>query len=266
MSQISHLAWAPIKQTDGLLEIHSTTGRLRWSARSSFLLPANIHLYLVRHGETHANQMQIFQGSDYETEWTQLSEKGHMQSRAAGELLVQKIKKERPLCSIKVISSPAERAKQTAAYFLKCNPSFSLQFEIFDCLNEIKFGDMTGKTLEQICALSPQHDRFIYEYRRQGNAQISAGGSESFVDVLTRVYAGLKTWLPTLKVSQEPQVCVMFTHMITAGAVRTLLGDQTLLEQDAQTGPFIRWRQVLANAEPHVWDLAKRIFKKVVAE
>ncbi len=260
----SSTVWAPLAQLDRALEIHGETGRLRWRAGPPISLPSHIHLYLVRHGETLANHMQIFQGSDHETEWTQLSEKGHAQSRFAAEVLTQKIKKEHPHYLVKVISSPAERAQKTAAYFLKQAEEFSPEFEILDCLNEIKFGDMTGKTLEQICAMSPQHDRFIYEYRRQGNAQVSAGGSESFIDVLTRVYSGLQSWLPQFQQSgAQPQVLIMFTHMITAGAVRTLLGDRSLLEDDPQTGPFLRWRQIILNADPHGWNKDDRVFEKI---
>lgn len=256
-------SWVALEELNYSVELDTATGRLRFGSRPALTIPSQIHLYLVRHGETLANQKKIFQGSDQETEWTKLSPEGHGQSQWAGLRLSERLEKNHSDSVVHVVSSPAERARHTADYFIKyAKKKFQPQFQILECLHEIRFGEMSGKTEEEIRAMGSDETRFIEEYRYRANAAVSAASSESFLDVMTRVYRGLSAWVKTLDPG-KPLVVVFYTHMITAAAVRTVFGDRSLNEQDAEAGQFVRWRRMLGNAEPHVWNPATHAFEKM---
>lgn len=260
---LSSSAWTSLDRFDGRVDLNQTTGRLRFGSCPILSVPDKIQLYLVRHGETLANQKKIFQGSDQETEWTSLSTEGRAQSQWAGLRLSEKLEKHHADSLIHVVSSPAERARHTADYFVKCSEKkLRVRFQLLDCLHEIRFGDMSGKTEEEIRAMGPEQTRFIEEYRYRANAAVYAENSESFLDVMGRIYLGLKEWIKTLEVG-KPQVVIFYTHMITGAAVRTVLGDKSLREEDPESGEFVRWRQMLGNAEPYVWNSAAHAFEKM---
>lgn len=257
--------WIPIPQFNQQIELDSALGRIRFGSRPLISHPEGVQLYLVRHGETLANQKKIFQGSDQETEWTQLSAEGKIQSQRAAAMLAKKLEAHHAGAAVHVISSPAQRARHTAEDFIKeLGAKFQIRFELLECLHEIRFGEMSGKTEEEIRAMGPQQTRFIEEYRYRANATVSAGSSESFLKVMERVHQGLAAWIKQLE-QGKPQVVVFYTHMITGAAIRTVFGDLSLKEQDAESGEFVRWRQMLGNAEPHAWNSATHAFEKIIS-
>ncbi|MGY1640686.1 histidine phosphatase family protein [Geodermatophilus sp. SYSU D00703] len=92
---------------------------------------------LLRHGRTTANAGGVLAG------WTpgvQLDETGQVQAKAVGERLA-------PVPLAAVVSSPLERCRQTAAAVLDGR---SLELQTDDRLGEARYGDWTGRPLEEL--------------------------------------------------------------------------------------------------------------------
>jgi len=254
------------------LEFHPETGRIFYQALPGLSVPLNTDIWLVRHAETFANRKKILQGSDQENEDTVLSPDGEVQAAAAAENLARSLTRADPAYArISVLSSPARRAGQTAQFFLRKIRNVSpvaCDYAEYSFLHEIRFGEISGLTEEQIFRLGPDYIHFAERFRQQGDALIRLNGGESFHDLLLRVRSGFFDWQTnySARASGEKQAVVIFTHMITASALRVLLRDESLVDPLTETGSqFVNWRRIIQNAECLIWDSSARRMQLLAA-
>ena len=156
-----------------------------------------MELYFIRHGESTANQDQVYQG------WTEvhLSEKGHEQAkRLCDYFLKQKI------TFNSIYSSPLLRASETASHLLPCtlNPDINLR----DGLKSIDVGQWSELPIDFVKKeYRDLHQIWKYEPK---NFRFPEG--ESVYDVLNRA----KSILINI-ISQHPMKSrlAIVSHMIT---------------------------------------------------
>ncbi|HCM42768.1 MAG TPA: hypothetical protein DIS66_05615 [Candidatus Omnitrophica bacterium] len=247
------------------LSFDSETGRIVYQSFPALTLASHLDLWIVRHAETFANQKKILQGSDQENEDTVLSPEGEAQAAAVADHLVRSLTRAEPgYQRISVLASPARRTGQTAQFFLKKMRNISplaCEYTEHSFLHEIRFGEISGLTEEQVFKLGADYIHFADRFRRRGDALIRLNGGESFHDLLLRVRKGFADWQSglSLPVSREKTAVVLFTHMITASALRVLLRDEGLLDVCQDTGlSFVNWRRIIQNAECLIWDTKMR--------
>ena len=258
---------------NGGLELDSVTGRIQYGSKPLVEIPPHFQFFLVRHAETFANQKMIFQGCDVENELTQLTPEGERQASNTADRLVEQLDQsfQSEDTEVIVISSPAQRAFKTAGFFterVRHLKGRTLKLEIQPFLNEIRFGNMSGLCEEQIRELGAEYQRFLQEFRKRGNAAISLGGSDSFLDVLKRAHSGLKSFLKEKEFEhrQKKRVhLVVFTHMITASALCVALRDETLISYCSESGKeFVNWRRIIQNAECLTWNFSSRRMQTLI--
>ncbi|HKG59726.1 MAG TPA: histidine phosphatase family protein [Pyrinomonadaceae bacterium] len=83
-----------------------------------------------------------------------------------------------------IYSSPLERALQTASVFAE---SMKLDVQTSDAVNEINFGDWTGKTFDEL-----SRDKRWRHFNSRRSVTMIPGG-ESFLDVQNRIVKELET-------------------------------------------------------------------------
>lgn len=249
----------------GQLQFQKENGRISFGTQAALVSSADTDIWIVRHAETFANQKKILQGSDQESEDTVLSPEGEQQAAATAEQLVKNVTRKEPAYSrITVLSSPARRAGQTAQFFLKKIRNVSplaCDYSELSFLHEIRFGEISGLTEEQVFKLGPDYIFFADRFRRKGDALIRLNGGESFHDLLLRVRAGFLDWQKDFQKqrAQGRNVVVVFTHMITASALRVLFHDEGLIDNCSETSSsFVNWRRIIQNAECLTWDSSAR--------
>ncbi len=255
---------------DRLIFAHET-GRIAYQSVPALNASAALDLWIVRHAETFANRKKILQGSDQENEDTVLSPEGEAQAAAAADNLARNLVRMEPKYNrVVVLSSPARRTGQTAQFFLKKirNESpLACDYSEQSFLHEIRFGEISGLTEEQVFQLGPEYIHFADRFRRHGDALIRLNGGESFHDLLLRVRKGFSDWQADFEKrgGAGKSAVVIFTHMITASALRVLFRDESLLDVCAESGrPFVNWRRIIQNAECLVWDGDARRMQSLV--
>lgn len=255
----------PCSSWNDYLGFHSDTGRIVYQSLPVLTLAPHLDLWVVRHAETFANQKKILQGSDQENEDTVLSPEGEAQAAGVADHLVRSLTRAEPgYQRISVLASPARRTGQTAQFFLKKVRNVSplaCDYTEHSFLHEIRFGEISGLTEEQVFKLGADYIHFADRFRRQGDALIRLNGGESFHDLLLRVREGFADWQSGLSFSanQGKTAVVLFTHMITASALRVLLRDEGLSDVCHETGfSFVNWRRIIQNAECLIWDTKMR--------
>ncbi|MEI7993039.1 MAG: histidine phosphatase family protein [Actinomycetota bacterium] len=125
-------------------------------------------LILVRHGRTAANAAGLLQGRLDPA----LDEVGHEQAGRIGALL-----RREPQGTLRVVSSPLLRARQTASYV-------SDEVEVDERLQEIAYGEFEGRPLTDV---SPS------EWARwRADPQYAPEGGESLAALLARVRPALE--------------------------------------------------------------------------
>jgi probable phosphoglycerate mutase len=142
-------------------------------------------IYLLRHGETVANQEGRLQGrSD-----SPLTLNGVAQVRAIGALLSERIAEP---SAISVVSSPLGRARRSAAILCR---SLGLDPRGVACdprLAEISFGDWEGLTIAQVEAAAPG----AWARREADRWAFAPPGGESYGTLAARVGDWLSTQPP----------------------------------------------------------------------
>lgn len=132
--------------------------------------PGVTQLFLVRHGESLANERNILQGNTVDEP---LSPKGVQQAAAAGQAL-----KVAPVAQ--VFSSALLRAKQTAEAIAV---QHVLPVQIIEPLHEVNIGVWAGRKWEDIRQQMPE----AWEQYMADHGEFPTPGGESYRDVLDRV-------------------------------------------------------------------------------
>ena len=127
-------------------------------------------LYLIRHGESEANLLQMFSNRGFKHGLTEL---GREQTEALSKRLEL-------LPLARIYSSPLRRAVETAqilAYRL------DLPYETTDALREYDCGVLEGRADPESWA---EHDRVYYDWARHGLWESRVEGGESLLDIRAR--------------------------------------------------------------------------------
>lgn len=219
----------------------AVTGRIKLK-EGDFIEP-NFELWAVRHGETDANKMGIFQGL-VDGDLNQLNEMGKKQALEAAQLLYAELEdKIKSGKNIRVLTSDLGRAKATAQAFIdmvKDRAGVVLKPVSHNLLNEISFGVWDNKREEDLDA---EQNKLVDRYRRGLDATVCPEGGQSFMDMICRG----RRLLTELNRAYEGEIVVAFCHGTQSGGLRAAMGDRTLLDESGQ----IDWRKnMLPNAKP----------------
>ncbi|MFH1198787.1 MAG: histidine phosphatase family protein, partial [Candidatus Omnitrophota bacterium] len=243
-SSVEAGTWVEAPGLSGLILVNSVTGRIRFNDKAVFPI-FNGDLWAVRHGQTYANALGVSQG-DIDEDINQLNEVGQQQARlAAEELFAQLEDKIRSGEEIVVITSEGvKRTRDTAAVFIRLvkeKTGRDIVPVANKLINEIDFGIWDNKKVHELDDVQKQ---LIDRYRKGLDATIRAGGKEAFLDVIRRS----EDFLKQINERCAGKTVVLFTHGTFTSALRTFLGDQTLLDSTGQ----INWRtsNMLPNAKP----------------
>ncbi|MHA2096468.1 MAG: histidine phosphatase family protein [Candidatus Hodarchaeales archaeon] len=165
-----------------------------------------MNFYLIRHGESLANKVKVFQG------WTDvsLSKKGHKQAKNLGLYFVNK-----KIRFAKIYTSPLKRAIDTGQHLLQCSDFPELI--TIKGLRSINVGQWAGWTVGDV------DKNFKHEYRtwKFQPKEFCFPKGESIADVQLRAKASLFTILEENQTSQH-DICIV-THMITIKVLILLL-------------------------------------------
>ncbi|TCS79908.1 histidine phosphatase family protein [Tepidibacillus fermentans] len=146
-------------------------------------------IILMRHGESEWNLFNRIQG----TKQVSLTDKGKKQiEQACFELLANK-----NLQISKIITSPLDRAKESASI---CQRILNLPMVELDYFRERSFGELEGKTLQEI--------RLQYKISDIEELEDDRFGIESVQSLIDRIDRGLKE----LKVTYPNENLLIITH------------------------------------------------------
>lgn len=146
-----------------------------------------IKLYLVRHGETEANQQGVYYGRHD----VPLTEKGILQSQR----LAKKLVNESFEC---IIISSLQRTRQTAELF---DVDSDTEMKVFSEFDELDFGDWEGKHYQELIKNDNEH------YAAWCNDWINQAppNGESFRQFMSRIEYGLNNLL-----ASQPDGSILF--------------------------------------------------------
>ncbi len=248
-----------------LLDQHS--GQIFMNAPGLDLL---FPMLVVRHGETDGNVRRTFQGQADGSE-NQLNDVGKEQAKQAAkriyeellELLGGHLKDVAASGRLIVLKSPMKRAQDTANAFIEHferQTEISLSSQVEEKLAEICFGDLEGRTLEEV------HDQELCDqavrYRVHQDATVNwKGTGESFLDVLIRVNSLLEHL--NTKYYHNNAIVVAFAHGISINALRTVVGDTTLLTDN---GMIAYRNRVLPNAQAYWLDRSEQLVQQLASQ
>ncbi|MCF0228179.1 MAG: histidine phosphatase family protein [Parasporobacterium sp.] len=138
-----------------------------------------MRIYIIRHGETPANEAYMFQGrSDYP-----LNEKGIKLAEITGMGL-------KDIKFAAAFSSPLVRARQTAELVLAAGDNKDVQVIIDDRIQEISFGDWEGKRFrEEFNEVPPDKARTFF---RNPFELVCSPNGEKVTDLCSRTQEFLK--------------------------------------------------------------------------
>jgi broad specificity phosphatase PhoE len=227
-----------------------------------------VPMLVVRHGETNGNVKRTFQGQIDNAE-SALNNVGKEQVKRAAKHLYEQLEElfgvhlEEFAQSGKLIilKSPMSRAQDTATAFMdyfKQRTGILLKSQVEDKLAEICFGVIEGQSIEEI--EDEEFRELALRYRAQDATINWKGTGESFLDVIIRANTLLEE-LNTHYYKRDVLV-IAFAHGMTINALRIVVGDKALLEDD---GMIAFRKHVLNNAETY-WlgrsqQLADRLFR-----
>jgi broad specificity phosphatase PhoE len=175
-----------------------------WRSREQFL-PT---IYYIRHGETDWNANGRLQG----THDVPLNELGCAQSVHAGQILADLFARDgREARSLKFVSSPLGRARQSMELLRKTLRLPMREFATDERLREIAYGDWEGFTLAETQARDPD----IFERRQAAKWTIAPPGGENYLSVQAR----MSDWYSALEADT-----VAVAHGGTARALMVALG------------------------------------------
>ena len=157
-------------------------------------------LWLVRHPEPEPRAA----GRCYGTLDVKLSEAGVRQAHAIAEALHRE-----PLDSI--YTSPSRRCAEAARVLAAGR---SLEIQTLDALRELNFGDLEGRTFDEIAELYPD----LYRQWMEHPTEIHFPGGESFSQMRARVVAAFHE----MRSCHAGQSAAAVTH---GGVIRILLAE-----------------------------------------
>ena len=241
--------------------IDPATGQLFMHAPG---LELRFPMVVVRHGETDGNVCGMFQGRIENP----LNVTGKAQAEQAAQQLYAELtdllgEQFTALASagkLIVLTSPLSRAQDTAQAFIgyvQRQIGIVLDMRVEEALAEICFGAIEGQTLESIA--DEQLRSLALRYRAQEAMIDWHGTGESFCDVIRRA-KGLLERLNG-QYGRQKVVVIGFAHGILINALRTVVGDRTLVEEN---GHVAFRKHIIANAEAywlgHSRELAAQLF------
>lgn len=166
-----------------------------------------MHLIAVRHGQTDSNTLRVLQGK-------RLDESLNSVGREEAKQLLTELANQEISA---IYSSSLQRARETAQIIAD---AFAMEVIINNRLAERDFGNLTGKTWEEITA-SGYHDlkhrdsRLQYDYR--------PFGGESYKQVLERI----RSCLEELATLHNEQTILFVTH---GGIIRHLYDEFKVMQ------------------------------------
>lgn len=241
----------PLEELDGKIAVDRSTGQI-------YLLGTPVRLkvpaMVVRHGQTDGNVRHVLQGQVDGPE-NQLNPNGKAAAERAAEETVNELHarigdgKLQQLASagrVVILTSPILRARHTADYFsrhFQHRTGMALSMKEEDALKEISFGKYDGFALEEID--DPVHADLVRRYRTVQDATIDwLGTGESFIDAVVRAQALIER----INAAYDGHLLTLFTHGTFISALRTALGDTSLV---SETGMLLYRDRILENAVPH---------------
>jgi alpha-ribazole phosphatase len=159
-----------------------------------------VELVLVRHAEP----TDETRGRCYGRLDVPLSENGREQSRRLAERLSME-------AVAGVVSSPQGRARETATAIAAAH---GLRVAVLEELSELDFGELEGRTYDEIAAAYPE----LYRRWMTEPTTVSFPGGESHADLAARVRGAVSG----LRAAYDGQLVVAVTH---GGVIRTVLAD-----------------------------------------
>lgn len=235
--------WFPISGLNGRIISNIETGRIKFASDKP-VLDLECDLWFVRQGETIGNITSgLFQGA-LDEDINQLTPRGRKQAKEAAEELFAKLESKIIAGEeIIVYTSELTRAKETADAFIQLVQEKTgitivpIEEKLF---KEISFGIWDNKTPNDFDA---EQRKLIAKYRKGLDATMRGLGGQNFINMLLRA----KDLLTNLNELHKDKTVVCFGHGTHSGAIRTVLGDKTLLDDSGQ----IDWRNnMLSNAKP----------------
>ncbi|MCB0643072.1 MAG: histidine phosphatase family protein [Phaeodactylibacter sp.] len=173
-------------------------------------MTATKEIYIIRHGETELNRLNIVQGSGVDAA---LNEKGHQQARAFFEAY-------RDHGFEAVLTSRLRRTHETAMPFIETG----LPWEQFEEINEISWGEHEGQ--EPGPAMRKAYSRVVDSWTR-GDFDACIPGGESAAEMAER----LSRFVAHLRERPEQKILVC-SHGRAMRCLMCLLRDQPLQKMD----------------------------------
>lgn len=164
-------------------------------------------IYLVRHGQSQANEAGIMQGSQIDTPLTEL---GKEQALFAKEKL-------QGIFFDQSYASPLKRAKQTAKIITRKDPRLDKRLLEFD------YGSWDGQKLSDIYQKYAQY--FDENYNLLPNSWEASGG-QTYVEVTTKV----KSFLTDVQKKHKNETILVVSHGFTIKLLVAYLLDIGKLE------------------------------------
>ncbi len=161
-------------------------------------------LYLVRHGQSVGNERGHLQGQDASFD-KGLSELGKQQSQKVGQRMAA-------AGLTALYTSPLPRAAQTAAWIAS---ACRLQARERDCLKEVSYGDLEGRSKAETFRLCPQ--AYDPHWRRENHVP----GGEPIARSYSRARAAIRTL--TAAHDQEDVICLVTHGEFLSRLIDTLL-------------------------------------------
>jgi broad specificity phosphatase PhoE len=246
-----HLHLVPVRGLADEILVHKITGQLYMNGAAVRL---KFPMLVVRHGETDGNLRSTLSGQVDGPE-NQLNAKGKQQAQQSASLVFADL--EQRLGSVRllelaqsgrlmILSSPITRAKHTAEAFVHCfheKTSIGLDVILEEDLKEISLGKYDGCALEEID--DEDFAALVKRYRGTQDATIDwLGTGESFLAVAIRA----KQLLDRLNQTHAGKLVIAFSHGTFTSALRTTLGDRTLINEDG----IVAFRdRIIGHAVPH---------------
>lgn len=159
-----------------------------------------MRLVLVRHAETEEST----RGRCYGSLDVGLSPGGRRQCASLARAL-----KDEPLAA--VVTSPRVRAAETAEAIATLH---GLEVRVDDDLRELDFGELEGRTYDEIAATQPE----LYARWMSEPTRVRFPGGESYADLHARTL----TAVARIRADHEGRTIVVVTH---GGVVRAIVGD-----------------------------------------
>jgi alpha-ribazole phosphatase len=134
-----------------------------------------------------------------------------------------------------VVSSPARRAIETA---IPLAAAQGLDVEIHDDLGELDFGELEGRSYDEIAATDPE----LYRAWMERPTTVSFPGGESFADLKARALAALD------RIRAEHEAALVVTHggVLRAGVAAWLaMPDEAIFRLDQRYGgvTIVDWQE-----------------------